>query len=64
MSMLRTSAANGNIFLAWGGESWLEEYLEFGPNAGQSHSLSDKRSGVRLVECFLELGVGEMLATP
>lgn len=37
MGVLRTSAAKGNTFLAWRGESWLDECLQFGPSSGQSH---------------------------
>lgn len=54
VGILRTSVPKDNLFLAWRGESWLEECLEIGPRAGQSHSLCDKRKGYRLVECLFE----------
>ena len=36
VGVLGNSASKGNIFLAWRGESWLDECLDFGPSKGHS----------------------------
>jgi hypothetical protein len=64
VGVLRTSAAKGNICLAWRGESWLDDCLEFGPSSGQSHR-SKAFVTRRQVPCWLKTSIsggGVMLA--
>jgi hypothetical protein len=61
VGVLWTSAAKGNIFLAWRGESWLDDCLEFGPQFGsvaQIEGLCDKNTGAMLAEDLSEWGRG------